>query len=216
MITARTARNPAAAKRPTPMPPALTLTLSSDLASSISLEIRVEMSRLASVTRLPMVGSVSFTGSCAMRGSLVRRLGGGSGGAVERHALRSVGAGPTTRPGAPGVGRVAGGEPGSLVGTPSATPDGVSILTDPRAAPVSVVRRPRFLPDLDEGESTFLGALLRKETVGGAIALLAAAVAVVWANSPFADSYTAFAHLEVGPLDMEHWAADGALTLFFF
>ena len=79
-----------------------------------------------------------------------------------------------------------------------------------------VRRRPRFLPDPDPGESTFLGDLLRSETVGGTIALVAAAVAVVWANSPWVASYDAFRHWQVGPLDMEHWGADGALTIFFF
>ena len=50
------------AKRARPMPPALTLTFSSDFASWISLETRVEMSRLASWTRRPMVGSSSARG----------------------------------------------------------------------------------------------------------------------------------------------------------
>ena len=77
-------------------------------------------------------------------------------------------------------------------------------------------RRPRFLPDPDRGESTFLGDLLRQETTGGAIVLVAALVAVGWANSPFADAYIALRHLTVGPLDLEQWAADGALALFFF
>ena len=77
-------------------------------------------------------------------------------------------------------------------------------------------RRPRFLPDPERGESTFVGDLLRQETAGGAIVLAAALVAVVWANSPFADAYTALRHLTVGPLDLEQWAADGALALFFF
>ncbi len=81
---------------------------------------------------------------------------------------------------------------------------------------MSIVRRPRFLPDPDLGESTFLGDLLRQETVGGAVALVAAAVGVLWANSPWGASYQSFLHLTVGPLDLEHWAADGALTLFFF
>jgi Na+/H+ antiporter NhaA len=36
------------------------------------------------------------------------------------------------------------------------------------------------------GESTFLGDFLRKEAIGGVIVLVAAAVAVVWANSPAA------------------------------
>jgi NhaA family Na+:H+ antiporter len=39
-------------------------------------------------------------------------------------------------------------------------------------------RRPTFLPDADKGESTFLGDLLRQETVGGAIVLVAATIAV--------------------------------------
>jgi len=77
-------------------------------------------------------------------------------------------------------------------------------------------RRPRFLPDPDLGESTFLGDLLRRETVGGTIALVAAAVAVVWANSPWGASYDALRQWRLGPLDLEHWAADGALTIFFF
>ncbi len=73
----------------------------------------------------------------------------------------------------------------------------------------------RWLPDPDAGESTFVGSVLRQETVGGAIALLAAVVAVVWANVD-AGSYHDLQHLGVGPLDLEHWAADGALALFFF
>jgi NhaA family Na+:H+ antiporter len=77
-------------------------------------------------------------------------------------------------------------------------------------------RRPRFLPDPELGESTFLGDLLRRETVGGTIALVAAAVAVVWANSPWGASYDALRHWQLGPLDLEHWAADGALAIFFF
>ncbi len=80
-------------------------------------------------------------------------------------------------------------------------------------------RRPKFLPDADKGETTFIGDVLRQETVGGAIVLVAAVVAVLWANSPIADTYDTFRHYvpfpEIG-LDMEHWAADGALTLFFF
>lgn len=75
--------------------------------------------------------------------------------------------------------------------------------------------RPRFLPDPELGESTFVGDLLRSETVGGSIALLAAAVAVLWANLA-GDSYEALRGLHLGPLDVEHWAADGALSIFFF
>jgi NhaA family Na+:H+ antiporter len=76
-------------------------------------------------------------------------------------------------------------------------------------------RRPRFLPVPDPGESTFLGWLLRSETVGGGIALVAAAAALVWANLD-TDSYQSLRSLELGPLDLEHWASDGALAIFFF
>jgi NhaA family Na+:H+ antiporter len=103
------------------------------------------------------------------------------------------------------------GEPGSLVGTTLPTsPDRSGAVT------VKAPRRARLFPNLTAGEDTFIGDLLRRETVGGAIALAAAALAVVWANSPWAPAYEALRHLELGPLDVEHWAADGALTLFFF
>ena len=65
-------------------------------------------------------------------------------------------------------------------------------------------------------ESTFLADVFRRETVGGLAALLAAVVAVVWANSPWGASYADLRHTTIGPLDLEHWAADGALTVFFF
>jgi len=77
-------------------------------------------------------------------------------------------------------------------------------------------RRPKFLPDPNKGESTFIGDVLRQETIGGAIVLVAAATAVVWANSPWGDAYQSFRGLQVGPLTMERWAADGALAIFFF
>ena len=78
--------------------------------------------------------------------------------------------------------------------------------------------RPRrfLLPTSTAGEDTFLGDVFRRETVGGAVALLAAALAVVWANSPWGEAYLDLRHLSLGPLDLEHWAADGALTIFFF
>lgn len=66
-----------------------------------------------------------------------------------------------------------------------------------------------------DDEGSFLGDLLRSETVGGAVALGAAVVALVWANlAP--DSYAGLRHARLGPLDVEHWAADGGLALFFF
>lgn len=71
------------------------------------------------------------------------------------------------------------------------------------------------VPDPDPGEVRFVAKLLRSETVGGIVALLAAAVAVAWATLDLA-GYQSVQHLQVGPLDLEHWAGDGALAIFFF
>ncbi len=76
-------------------------------------------------------------------------------------------------------------------------------------------RRP-LLRRLTSSEESYLGYLLRQETIGGAIVLGAAVVAVAWANSPWSQAYADLRHLQIGPLDVEHWAADGALTLFFY
>ncbi|MGQ1796255.1 Na+/H+ antiporter NhaA [Kocuria oceani] len=71
-------------------------------------------------------------------------------------------------------------------------------------------------------EALRVGEILRKETVGGLLLVAAALVAIVWANSPFADSYFALRDLEVGyepwhlRLSLGTWAADGLLAIFFF
>ena len=71
-------------------------------------------------------------------------------------------------------------------------------------------------------ETTRVADILRKETVGGALLLLAAVIAMVWANSPAADSYDALRNYQIGPealhlhLSLGTWAADGLLAIFFF
>ncbi|MEU1398472.1 Na+/H+ antiporter NhaA [Micromonospora zamorensis] len=73
-------------------------------------------------------------------------------------------------------------------------------------------------------QARHLADVLRTETVGGALLLLGAVVALTWANSPWSDSYTrlgawvpwpggASAHLD---LTLATWAADGLLAVFFF
>lgn len=63
---------------------------------------------------------------------------------------------------------------------------------------------------------------LRTETVGGALLLIAAAVALLWANSPWADSYVRMTDTVVAiwPLHVEwtlaDWTKDGLLAIFFF
>ncbi len=63
---------------------------------------------------------------------------------------------------------------------------------------------------------------METEASGGILLLAAAVVALVWANSPFSDSYTMLTDLVVGPavvhldLTLGAWAADGLLAIFFF
>ncbi|MGW0158426.1 Na+/H+ antiporter NhaA [Mycobacterium sp. NPDC003323] len=73
-------------------------------------------------------------------------------------------------------------------------------------------------------EARRVSEILRKETVGGVILLVAAAAAIIWANSPWAHTYFAIRDFEIGGepfglhlnLSVGHWAADGLLALFFF
>ncbi|GIG66981.1 Na+/H+ antiporter NhaA [Phytomonospora endophytica] len=62
---------------------------------------------------------------------------------------------------------------------------------------------------------------LRTETVGGMVLLIAAVIALVWANSPWSASYETVRDFHFGipalglDLSVGHWAADGLLTVFF-
>ena len=68
----------------------------------------------------------------------------------------------------------------------------------------------------------YLTQLLRQETVGGALLLVATIVALAWANSPWQDGYARLRDHEIGPaalrlhLPMSDWGGDGLLALFFF
>ena len=71
-------------------------------------------------------------------------------------------------------------------------------------------------------ETSRIADILRKETVGGALLLVAAAIALVWANSPWGAAYEALRDTRVGPaslhldLSLGTWAADGLLAVFCF
>ena len=71
-------------------------------------------------------------------------------------------------------------------------------------------------------EATRIAELLRRETVGGALLLVATVIALVLANSPWAGSYATLRDTEFGPealhlhLSAGEWAADGLLAIFFF
>ncbi|MFP3713040.1 Na+/H+ antiporter NhaA [Puerhibacterium sp. TATVAM-FAB25] len=67
-----------------------------------------------------------------------------------------------------------------------------------------------------------LRAWVGRETTGGLLLITAAALALVWANSPWREGYEALSSTVVGPhalhldLTVSEWAADGLLAIFFF
>ena len=98
---------------------------------------------------------------------------------------------------------------------------GVGCVTD------AVRRDPARRALLSRGswaETSRVADILRKETVGGAVLLVASVVAIGWANSPWSASYAALRDLPVGTdrfglhlnLTLGTWAADGLLAIFFF
>jgi len=91
-------------------------------------------------------------------------------------------------------------------------------MSDPEAAPPT--------PPTSTSTSTSTRALrefLGTEAAGGMVLLLATAVALVWANSPWSASYERLWHTEavvgVGrwqlALDLRHWVNDGLMAVFF-
>lgn len=82
--------------------------------------------------------------------------------------------------------------------------------------------RPALFSRGSYAESLRIGEILRKETVGGALLVAAAVVALIWANSPASGSYFALRDLTIGyepwhlNLSLGAWAADGLLAIFFF
>jgi NhaA family Na+:H+ antiporter len=75
---------------------------------------------------------------------------------------------------------------------------------------------------LTAGGRRNFGDSLRTETIGGVLLLVAAAIAIVWANSPWHGAYEALREVQFGPealhlnLSLHEWAADGLLAVFFF
>jgi NhaA family Na+:H+ antiporter len=71
-------------------------------------------------------------------------------------------------------------------------------------------------------EVSRVGDILRTESIGGVLLLVAAVVALAWANSPWRAAYHTLSATRVGPhawhldLTLAEWAADGLLAIFFF
>ncbi len=89
------------------------------------------------------------------------------------------------------------------------------------AAPPSS-NRPALLRRSTWTETQFVANALRTETTGGALLLMAAVAAMIFANSPWRDAYGTVRDTYIGPewgdlrLTVGHWAADGLLAIFFF
>jgi Na+:H+ antiporter, NhaA family len=88
-------------------------------------------------------------------------------------------------------------------------------------SPPGAVRR-IFLARPSLAERAYVTQLLRQETVGGALLLVATVIALAWANSPWHDAYDSLRDHEIGPaglrlhLTLSAWGGDGLLALFFF
>jgi Na+:H+ antiporter, NhaA family len=65
---------------------------------------------------------------------------------------------------------------------------------------------------------------LRVQAAGGIVLFLAAVIAMIWANSPWADVYESFWHTPISitfgtfemSQDLQHWVNDGLMVIFFF
>src|SRR3954449_13123785 len=121
------------------------------------------------------------------------------------------------RPGTWTAGNMSGGVPGSLVGGPTADR---SWRIRMGAPPTETT--PRLFDRGTWPEASRIGDILRAETFGGVLLVAAAILALVWANSPWSDAYSALSDLRVGlaawhlDLTLAQWAADGLLAIFFF
>jgi NhaA family Na+:H+ antiporter len=95
-------------------------------------------------------------------------------------------------------------------------PDDSSATPPPESWPAAVALARRVMTPVDR--------FLSIEAGSGVLLLVAAAVALAWANSPWHDSYEALWHTPIGftlgaftfERDLHFWVNDGLMTIFFF
>ena len=92
----------------------------------------------------------------------------------------------------------------------------------PRGTQAGRPRYRRILALATHREVVRVNRLLRAELIGGIIIIAAAALGIMAANSPWADSYFSLRETRIGPeslhlnLTVGAWASDGLLAIFFF
>lgn len=75
---------------------------------------------------------------------------------------------------------------------------------------------------MNRARPSLLRRMTSSETASGALLLAAAAIALIWANSPWRGAYADLSATTFGPealhlnLSLAGWASDGLLALFFF
>src|SRR5438445_10530216 len=66
-----------------------------------------------------------------------------------------------------------------------------------------------------QGPVSVFREFLDGEAAGGIVLMVTAALALIVANSPLAETYFAVLHAYLGPLSVSHWINDGLMAVFF-
>ncbi|TPM59288.1 Na+/H+ antiporter NhaA [Mesorhizobium sp. B2-2-4] len=69
--------------------------------------------------------------------------------------------------------------------------------------------------DLKQRPVSVLREFLDSEAAGGIMLMVAAALALIVANSPLSGTYFAVLHAYLGPFSVSHWVNDGLMAVFF-
>ena len=77
------------------------------------------------------------------------------------------------------------------------------------------MKRPPKLARILPRPLSAIRTILANEAAGGLVLMVAAAAALVVANSPLAEGYHHALHAYLGPLSLLHWINDGLMAVFF-